>query len=83
MNFLSVKAWCTSATHREASQASHNRTQTKQWGQTPFQKMEHLNNQGSTLVMNVKMEKKKLMNKIKILKKIKREKGKTLSCDEF
>ena len=44
-------------------------------GATPFQKItEHLNNQGSTLVMYVKMEKKKLMNKIKILKKIKREK---------
>ena len=41
MNFLSVKASCTSATHREASQASHNWTQTKQWGQTPFQKLKN------------------------------------------
>ena len=80
MNFLSVKAWCTSATHGEASQASHNWTQTKQWGRpNPLPEItEHLNNQGSTLILDVKMEKKKLMNKSKIFKTNKKEKWKNV-----
>ena len=80
MNSLSVKAWCTSATHREASQASHNWTQTKLWGwPNPLPEItEHLNNQGSTLILDVKMEKKKLMNKSEIFKTNKKEKWKNV-----